>query len=59
MTHGFGIEATWLDDDRMGAMLEGLADHHLNQLSDIEYKASNAQSHTETLQERMPGHRRI
>ena len=30
MTHVFGIEATWLDDNRMGAMLEGLADHQVS-----------------------------
>lgn len=30
MTHVFGIEAEWLDDDRMGALLEGLADHQVS-----------------------------
>jgi len=25
--HFLGIQADWLDDDRLGAMLEGLADH--------------------------------
>lgn len=28
--HVFGIEAEWLDDDRMGALLEGLADHQVS-----------------------------
>jgi hypothetical protein len=27
MDHVFGIQAAWLDDDRLGAMLEGLAEH--------------------------------
>lgn len=30
MTHVFGIEAKWLDDDRLGALLEGLADHQVS-----------------------------
>lgn len=30
MTQVFGIEAEWLDDDRMGALLEGLADHQVS-----------------------------
>ncbi|MGB9872306.1 MAG: IS1634 family transposase [Anaerolineae bacterium] len=30
MTHVFGIKAEWLDDDRMGALLEGLADHQVS-----------------------------
>ncbi len=30
MDHVFGIQAAWLDDDRLGAMLEGLADHQVS-----------------------------
>ena len=29
MDRVFGIQAAWLDDDRLGAMLEGLADHQV------------------------------
>jgi hypothetical protein len=30
MTEVFGIEAAWLDDDRLGVMLEGLADQQVS-----------------------------
>jgi transposase len=30
MDRVFGIQAAWLDDDRLGAMLEGLADHQVS-----------------------------
>lgn len=29
MDHVFGIQAAWLDDDRLGAMLEAVADHQV------------------------------
>ena len=41
--HGFdyllGIQAAWLDDDRLGAMLEGLADHQVEIWSAMTGKA--------------------
>jgi len=37
--HFLGIQADWLDDDRLGAMLEGLADHAVEIWSTIIKKA--------------------
>jgi len=34
-----GLDASWLDDDRLGAMLEGLADHQVDIWSKIVVKA--------------------
>ena len=37
----FGLEAAWLDDDRLGAMLEGLAKHQVTIWSSVLQKAVN------------------
>jgi transposase len=39
MDHVFGIQSAWLDDDRLGAMLEGLADHQVTIWSTVMKKA--------------------